>query len=190
MGERALADIESAKKGKGLPDEETDSAATDTGTIKNDSSQATLIKELGEKIGSVHQVCGFDTDARDPLQMLSQIEAKLEDVFAMLDYNEDLRPEDAIKSEELVQRLEREKEKERRERVRQERIEFQNSKNEERLKASLLRSQAPVYRRTGKPIMFRSRPKILNRKVEKVDLFEVEADRYWKLFGVYVDKNG
>ena len=34
------------------------------------------------------KVCGFDTDARDPLQMLSQIEARLEEVFVVLDTEE------------------------------------------------------------------------------------------------------
>lgn len=45
---------------------------------------------------------------------------------------------------EVVVRMEREKEKERRDRAREEKVRAQSEKNEDRLKSSLLRSQAPV----------------------------------------------
>ena len=91
----------------------------------------------------------------------------------------------------LVGRLERDKERERRERVRQERLELQTRKNEERLKASLLRSQAPVYKRTGKQIMWRSRPAEGGEKqVVKEDSEEVERRRDFSIFGIYLDKQG
>ena len=95
-----------------------------------------------------------------------------------------------VEGKDLVQRLEREKEKERRERVRQERLELQTRKNEERLKASLVRSQAPVHRKAGKQIMFRSQPKLTEKKVVKEDRHEVERERDQRIFGIYLDKNG
>ena len=44
------------------------------------------MQELTVKITGVHQACGFDTDARDPdpLQMLSAIEARMEELFATI----------------------------------------------------------------------------------------------------------
>lgn len=154
--------------------------------IKEGASQSTLLKELGERIHGVHQVCGFDTDSRDPLQMLSQIEARIEETFVTLD-NEELNGQEG---KDLVTRLERDREKERRERVRTERLELQIAKNEERLKASLLRSQAPVHKKSGKQIMFRSQPKVTEKKVVKIDWDEVQREKEEKVFGIYLDKHG
>jgi hypothetical protein len=78
--------------------------------------------------------------------MLSIIEAKLEE---LLGYMEEADPD-------IVSHYERKKEMERRDRVREARKAEMLKKNEDRLKASLLRSQAPVMRKTGKQIMFRS----------------------------------
>jgi len=76
-------------------------------------------------------------------------------------------------------------EKERRERVRSQKKEIQERKIEERLKASLLRSQAPVHKKTGKQIMFRSAPLHMAKKVVKVDDgFEV-AKKDFSVFGIH-----
>merc|ERR1711904_562424 len=89
---------------------------------------------------------------------------------------------------ELIMKLERSKEKERRERVRLNRLEEQGNKQEERLAASLQRSQAPVFKKTGKQIMKRSPPLHKEKKVVK-DTSEEEAAAWdHERFGLYIDK--
>jgi len=139
-----------------------------------------LLKELAHRVAEVSAVCGFESDREsDALGMLANLEAKLEDLFAILDDMEQT-PE----GKELVLRCEREKEKERRDSVRAERLELQNNKNEERLRKTLQRSQAPVHKKVGKPVMFRSyvTPKV--KKVVKEDNNAEEAERIRKLFGI------
>jgi len=142
----------------------------------------TLLKELGHKVAEVHHACGFESDHDpDTLQMLANIEAKLEELFCTLDEHDA-----SAEGKEFVTRLEREKEKERRDHVRAERVEQQNRKNDERLRKTLQRSQAPVHKKVGKPIMFRS---YIANKVKKVvkefdDTEEMEKNK--KLFGIYL----
>lgn len=90
---------------------------------------------------------------------------------------------------ELVIRLEKQKEKERRERVRETRKLDLKIKNEERLKASLLRSQAPVMRKTGKQIMFRS-AKQQEKKLELDTSVEQGMLEDHRVFGVHFGKDG
>lgn len=61
---------------------------------------------------------------------------------------------------------------------------------EKRLKESLLRSQAPVHKKVGKQIMFRSQPLMVQQKVEKIDYDELEREKDAKVFGIYLDRNG
>merc|ERR1719399_2036660 len=117
--------------------------------------------------------------------MIGAIEGKLEELLTVLG-----EAEGGAGGVELVARLEREKEKERRERVRQMRVELQNRKNEERLKNSLLRSQAPVHKKTGKQIMFRSAPLIRAKKVVRETNDDEEAERAMRIFGIYMAKDG
>jgi len=150
---------------------------TDGSAMAPDQS---LLKELAHRVAEVSAVCGFESDREsDALGMLANLEAKLEDLFAILDDMEQT-PE----GKELVLRCEREKEKERRDSVRAERLELQNNKNEERLRKTLQRSQAPVHKKVGKPVMFRSyvTPKV--KKVVKEDNNAEEAERIRKLFGI------
>mmetsp|Transcript_20927 Transcript_20927/g.59694 ORF Transcript_20927/g.59694 Transcript_20927/m.59694 type:complete len:111 (+) Transcript_20927:211-543(+) len=108
--------------------------------------------------------------------MLEAIEAKLEELLAQLDECEGVNAE-------LVRSLEREKEKERREAVRQHKIEMQHKKNEERLRASLKRSQEPIKKKKGKPVMFRSPPERRdNLRVTSVDTEALEREREYALF--------
>merc|ERR1712112_797120 len=150
---------------------------TDGSAMAPDQS---LLKELAHRVAEVSAVCGFESDREsDALGMLANLEAKLEELFAILDDMEQT-PE----GKELVLRCEREKEKERRDSVRAERLELQNNKNEERLRKTLQRSQAPVHKKVGKPVMFRSyvTPKV--KKVVKEDNNAEEAERIRKLFGI------
>jgi hypothetical protein len=148
------------------------------------SEQDQLLKELDASVLEVHTACGFDHD-HDPntLQMLGAIEAKLEELLTQLDEAEAANPQQ-------LDMLERSKEKERRERVRHQRKELQDRKIEERLKASLLRSQAPVHKKIGKQIMFRSAPLFQARKVVKEDDGFEDAERDHNVFGIWIAKDG
>ena len=80
----------------------------------------------------------------------------------------------------------------------------QDKKIEDRLKASLHRSQAPVHKKVGKQIMFRSAPLYQaraglrsrvksswsrGRVVQEDDGYE-EAVREHNIFGIWLDKDG
>jgi len=148
------------------------------------SEQDQLLKELDSSVLEVHTACGFDHD-HDPntLQMLGAIEAKLEELLTQLDEAEAANPQQ-------LDALERSKEKERREKVRHQRKKLQDEKIEERLRASLLRSQAPVHKKIGKQIMFRSAPLFQARKVVKEDDGFEEAARDHNVFGIWIAKDG
>jgi len=151
---------------------------------KGATEQDHLLKDLKASVLELHTSCGFDHD-HDPntLQMLGAIEAKLEELLTQLDEAEAANPQQ-------LDMLERSKEKERRERVRIQRKDLQDRKIEERLKASLLRSQAPVHKKIGKQIMFRSAPLIKERKIVKEDDGFEDAERDHNVFGIWIAKDG
>ncbi|PRP84665.1 hypothetical protein PROFUN_07915, partial [Planoprotostelium fungivorum] len=74
------------------------------------------------------------------------IEKRMEELFEAID----------SLPKEYVQNAEKAKEKERRQRLRAEKLEVQKVSQELRIKRALERSQAPTVKRTGKPVMFRS----------------------------------
>ena len=90
------------------------------------------------------------------LQMLTNIEARLEELLSIID---------AMPKEE-VEAAEKQKEKERRQRVREAKQALAAKLQEERIQRSIRRSQQPVKRRVGKPIMFRSQPIQRKKKVQ------------------------
>merc|ERR1711879_520475 len=89
----------------------------------------------------------------------------------------------------LVSDFEKEKEKKRREMVRRQKKELMDHKIEERLKQSLQRSQAPIHKKVGKQIMFRSAPLFQARKVVQEDDGYDEAIKDLDVFGIWIDKN-
>merc|ERR1719321_674696 len=144
--------------------------------------QDAKLNDLAKKVEKVYLACGFATDHDpDTLQMLGSIESRLEELLTGID---EIHQQDA----ELIMRLERQKEKERRERVKLNRLDDQAKKQEERLAASLQRSQAPVFKKTGKQIMKRAPPHRKEKKVVK-DTSEQEAAEWeHERFGLYIDK--
>merc|ERR1719428_132790 len=110
--------------------------------------------------------------------MLYEIEKKIEEYLSQLDEFE-------AKDPRVLEDLERNKEKERRERVKSRRKEIQERKTEERLKASLLRSQAPVHKKIGKQIMKRSAPLHMVKKVIQVDDGYEKAKEDFNIFGIH-----
>jgi len=145
-------------------------------------AQDKKLLDLLHKVRDVYVKCGLSDD-HDPniLSMLGQIESRLEELVEGLDdaFNQDSA---------LVMRQEKLKDKDRRDRVRLLKMKEQQDKQEERLKNSLLRSQLPVFKKSGKQVMFRSPPLHRERKVV-VDSTEDEmnaADH--RIFGLYIDR--
>eukprot|EP00163_Fabomonas_tropica_P003577 TRINITY_DN13085_c0_g2_i1.p1 TRINITY_DN13085_c0_g2~~TRINITY_DN13085_c0_g2_i1.p1 ORF type:complete len:578 (+),score=174.27 TRINITY_DN13085_c0_g2_i1:240-1973(+) len=113
-----------------------------------------LLKHLHSQITGVYLACGFDNESLGALEMLTNIEAKLESLLEVVSR----MPPD------YVETAEKAREKERRHRAREEKLERQRKDQEKRLQKSLARSKAPVIKKTGKPVMFRSMPKARKRK--------------------------
>ena len=112
---------------------------------------------LAAKVTEVYVRCGFEADASvSSLQMLTNIEAKLEEYLAAIDQ----MPED------FVEVAEKQKEKERRSRIREEKQEQMRIEQERRVQRSLERAQAPVHKKQGKPLMFRSAPPLAKRRTD------------------------
>lgn len=125
-----------------------------------DDQQKKMLEVLSDHIKQVYIKCDFDAAANpSPLSMLTSIEGKLERMLLEISQMEP----------DYVVREEKEKEKERRERVREERIQRDKMLYEQRLKKSLERAQAPVKKKVGKQVMFRSAPLKRRVKTEKRD---------------------
>lgn len=137
------------------------------------------LEDLTQKVYEVYARCGLSADSSpDPLTMLALIESKIEELIQVLD---DADPE-------LVLRLEWGKERERRERLKHVRRKEIADKQEERLRNSWLRSQAPIFRKTGKPMMFKAPPTSVEKKTV-IDTTDEEAHAAeHRLFGVYIDR--
>eukprot|EP00930_Biecheleria_cincta_P029183 TRINITY_DN2030_c0_g2_i1.p1 TRINITY_DN2030_c0_g2~~TRINITY_DN2030_c0_g2_i1.p1 ORF type:complete len:571 (-),score=174.04 TRINITY_DN2030_c0_g2_i1:78-1790(-) len=149
------------------------------------SEQERLLKELGNRVAEVHSVCSTEGEGDgDTLQMLKNVEAKLEEFLTYLDEAE----ESGMAHQ--VQALEHRKEIDRRMALRRQRKEQQDRKIEERLKSSLERSQAPVHKKVGKQIMFRSAPLFQTKKVIQEDDGYEQAVEEHNIFGIWVGKDG
>jgi len=101
--------------------------------------------------------------------MLTELEARLEDLLSSIDNM----------SEEYV--VKAEKEKERRERVRQERMAQQQKMYEERMKKSMQRSMQAPKKRKGRQVMWRSQPlrKAVQAERKADDGGEDDADAHY-----------
>lgn len=114
-----------------------------------ENAQERMLKELQDRVLEVYKRCGFDAETNSStLYMLTDLEARLEDLLSAIDQM----------PEEYVAKAEKEKEKERRERVRQERISQQQKMYEERMKKSMERSMQAPKKRKGRQVMWRSQP--------------------------------
>ncbi len=92
--------------------------------------------------------------------MLANIEQKLEENLAAI---ERMPPEE-------VDKAEKDREKDRRARVRGEKLAAQKKAQEDRINKSIERSKAPVQKKTGKPVMFRAPPLVTRKRdVDKVE---------------------
>ncbi|EOD20492.1 hypothetical protein EMIHUDRAFT_101844 [Emiliania huxleyi CCMP1516] len=110
-------------------------------------TQEQTLHELNQKVAEVYKAIFSESDnSLGTLQMLTNIESRLEELLAAID----TMPQDEVEA------AQRQKEKERRERVRKVKQAEAAKAAEERIQRAIRRSQEPVARRTGKPIMFRS----------------------------------
>merc|ERR1711988_868929 len=117
------------------------------------------------QVAEVYRAIFSETDnSLSTLQMLTNIEARLEELLSIID---------SMPKEE-VETAEKQKEKERRQRAREAKQAEQARLQEERIQRSIRRSQEPVKRRVGKPIMFRSQP--IQRKKRVADTDENKGD--------------
>ncbi|CAJ1433775.1 unnamed protein product [Effrenium voratum] len=147
------------------------------------AAQDKRLSSLAEKVLEVYARCDLARDQQQPdtLQMLGAIESRIEELIQGLDeaYQQD---------QDMVIGLEWKKERDRRERVRENRLREQSEKQEDRLKQSLQRSQKPVFKKAGKQVMYRSPPLRQERKVVE-DTTDDEAHAAdHKVFDIYIDR--
>ncbi|XP_046840054.1 cilia- and flagella-associated protein 100-like isoform X2 [Xenia sp. Carnegie-2017] len=119
--------------------------------------QEKMLKALNKKVEEVYRNTIGDNEANiSTLQMLTNIENRLEELFEQIE----------MMPPEKVEMAEKAKEKERRLRLREEKLEAQRLHQEERVKKALERARAEPKKKTGRKLMFRSQPP-QTRKKEK-----------------------
>ncbi|KAI9351284.1 hypothetical protein BDR26DRAFT_907396 [Obelidium mucronatum] len=130
-------------------------------------SQEKLLEDLNHKVKEVYRRCIGDSDANlSTLQMLTNIENKLEQLFETIEN----MPRDK------VEQAEKTKDKERRRRLREEKMETQRAIQEKRVQVALERAKAPVKKKVGKPVVFRSAPPQKKKKKEEFTKKKEEED--------------
>ncbi|XP_032850825.1 cilia- and flagella-associated protein 100 isoform X2 [Tyto alba] len=118
--------------------------------------QDKMLTSLNKKVLEVYCHCTGENEANlETMQMLMVIEKQLID---LLDNLERIPPA-------KIEQAEKAKKKERRIRLREEKLRQQKQQQEERLQRTLERSQAPVQKKSGRRLMFRS--KLPARKEKK-----------------------
>ncbi|KAM8929952.1 cilia- and flagella-associated protein 100 isoform 2-T2 [Pelodytes ibericus] len=120
--------------------------------------QDKMLSSLSKKVEEVYQACIGENRANlSALQMLMIIEHQLEDLLDNIE----------VIPKERIEVAEKAKEKERRLRLREEKIKQQKLHQEERLRRALERAQADPKKTTGRKLMPRSDPPALKLKVDK-----------------------
>ncbi|XP_077181477.1 cilia- and flagella-associated protein 100 [Paroedura picta] len=129
--------------------------------------QDKMLVSLHRKVLEVYRRCIGENEANlGTLQMLTVIEHQLDDLLECLERIPPARIEQAEKA----------KEKERRIRMREEKIRQQRQLQEERLQRALARAQAEVKRKTGRRLVFRSEPPAFKEK-EDEDLGLIDKEK-------------
>ncbi|XP_045322627.1 coiled-coil domain-containing protein 38 [Leopardus geoffroyi] len=124
------------------------------GEFKSDA-QEKLIESLSKKINQVYKVCIGDADvgSLNPVQKLVKVESRLVELS------------DLIESipKENVETIERIKQKERRQKLREDKMKEKQRHQEERLKAALERAVAQPKKKLGRRLTYRSKPPSENK---------------------------
>jgi len=155
---RALeGQIESLKTSIRVEEDKQKALEHRKGKHKGVQAQEQTLDDLNKKVAEVYRAIFSEADhSLGTLQMLTNIEARLEELLAVISQ---MPPTE-------VEAAERQKEKERRTRVREQKQLEQQKLQEERIQRSIRRSQEPVKRREGKPEMFRSVLVVRKKKVD------------------------
>ncbi|XP_071960569.1 cilia- and flagella-associated protein 100-like isoform X2 [Antedon mediterranea] len=120
--------------------------------------QEEMLESLNKKVEEVYRNTIGDNEANiSTLQMLTNIENRLEELFESIE----------MMPQEKVEAAEKAKEKERRLRLREEKLEAQRLHQEERVRRALERAQADPKKSTGRKLVFRSEPPQTKRKVDR-----------------------
>ncbi|XP_070297688.1 cilia- and flagella-associated protein 100-like [Salvelinus sp. IW2-2015] len=138
------------------------------------ADQEVMLDSLGAKVEVVYRSCVGDTEANlSTLQMLMVIESRLGELLENVEM---------IPKERLLM-AERTKEKERRLRMRDEKMHQAKQHQEERLKRALERAQADIKKTTGKKLMARSQPPAGKLKTSQVyDISDKEKEEQLYFF--------
>lgn len=111
--------------------------------------QEKMLAQLNKKVEEVYRSCIGDNEANiGTLQMLTNIENRLEELFEQIE----TMPQDRVEAAEKA------KEKERRLKLREEKMEQQRIHQEERVRKALERAKAEPKKQTGRKLVFRSEP--------------------------------
>jgi len=150
------AQIDALKAAIKIEEDKRKGLAERAGKATGVQKQEQTLDELNKKVAEVYRAIFSENDnSLGTLQMLTNIESRLEELLAIIDQ----MPRDEVEAAEKL------KEKERRQRVREAKQAEAAKIQEERIQRSIRRSQQPVKRREGKPIMFRSQPLQRRKKV-------------------------
>lgn len=123
--------------------------------------QEKMLAQLNKKVEEVYRICIGDNEANiSTLQMLTNIENRLEELFEMME----------MMPPEKVEQAEKAKEKERRIRLREEKLIEQKRHQEERIRKAIERAQAEPKKKTGRRLVFRSCPPQTRKRADP--LFE------------------
>ncbi|XP_038838821.1 cilia- and flagella-associated protein 100-like, partial [Salvelinus namaycush] len=143
------------------------------GKYKSDDQEG-MFDSLGVKVEEVYRGCVGDSEANlSTLQMLKAIESRLDELLE----NVEIVPKERLVLAERV------KEKERRFRLRDEKMHQDKQHQEERLKRALERAQADVKKTTGKKLMARSQRPARKLKTSQVyDISDKEKDEQLYFF--------
>jgi len=140
----------------------------------NAEDQEKMLEQLKKKVSDVYQQCIGDNEANiSTLQMLTNIENRLEELFEMIE----VMPADKV---ELAEKA---KDKERRLRLREEKLVAQKKHQEERIRKAIERAQAEPKKKTGRRLVFRSCPPQTHKReddsTEKQDKEEEELKYFF-----------
>ena len=125
------------------------------GEFKADDDQEQHLNELNKKVEEMYKNCVGDNEANmNPLQMLTNIENRLEELFELIE----TLPQDK------VQAAEKAKDKERRLKLKDEKMKQARIHQEERVRKALERAKAEPKKQTGKRLVFRSEPPLIKKK--------------------------
>ncbi|KAM8783541.1 cilia- and flagella-associated protein 100 [Rhynchonycteris naso] len=127
-----------------------------------------LLESLNQKVLDVYRQCaGIQQESNlGTVQMLTIIEHQLDELFENLERVPQVKIEQAEKA----------KEKERRQRLREEKAKMQKQLQEERLKRAQARAQAEIKKKRGRRLMCRSQPPAKKSELPELELLDKEKE--------------